>query len=100
MKGFISQVDGPIGPWMKKVNAAIAAAQSIRSSAELEKLLGPPDVREDLEDDDRRETDDGPIVPSLPDELWIYGDPYRPKRTYRFLISRGQVVNCTRADSF
>ena len=99
VKGFASTVSGPLGPWYRKVNAAVSAAERATTPAALEELLGPPDQREAVADDDHS-PEDGPIDPAQPNQVWVYWDPYRPRRTYRFEIGGGRVRGRSRADLF
>jgi hypothetical protein len=92
MKGFPPNVDGPLGPWYQKVNAAIREATESRTIAELRDILGEPDAIEAVEDDDRRETKDAPVDEKYPEQYWVYRDPYRPRFYYYFGISRGRPI--------
>jgi hypothetical protein len=43
MKGFPQHVDGPLGPWFKKVRAAVGAVSVGDSRERVVDVLGPPD---------------------------------------------------------
>lgn len=76
MKGFPKDLPGPKGEWLKRVNAAIAQAQTLKTRDEIEDLLGVPDGVLPPDDDPEIEAS----------TVWIYRDPYRPNRTYEFEI--------------
>lgn len=96
MKGFSKQVEGPLGPWYQKVNAAIKCAEVASTSRQLLGILGEPDIIEQVSDEDRRRTEDGPIDDHLATEIWIYNDPYRPRIEYHFGISSGKIAHQAR----
>jgi len=98
MKGFPPVVEGPLGPWYQKVNAAIRSAEKVNAVQELRNILGDPDSVEVLSDEERRgEADDAPIDPRHPAQMWEYPDPYRRGRFYRFDVSeKGRVMGFTR----
>ena len=81
MKGFPEKVDGPLGPWYKKVNAAFAQIQYGDSKERLLEVLGEPDLiwtGDDL---------DGEC-----DECLVYFDPYR-KQVFAVDIKKRKVVS-------
>ena len=95
MRDFPAQISGPLGPWYKKVNAAVAGAFKASSAAQLLKILGEPDHVEGVSDDDRRPIGTIAIDPRYPAKVWIYVDPYRPRIRYRFGIARDKIVDRT-----
>lgn len=104
MKGFPSPVPGPLGPWYKKVNEAVAQVRVGTTSDELIQLLGDPDERragrshplkffQELMD----RIAGGPTrirygTKDAFDVVLVYFDPYRPRRHYAFGISRGVIA--------
>jgi hypothetical protein len=96
MKGFPQTVEGPLGPWYQKVNAAVAKAQAATSADQLRHILGDPDQIDHVEDDAQRESPDAPIDDCEAAEYWVYLDPYRPRFRYQFGISKGRIVERTR----
>lgn len=103
MKGLPDNVDGPLGPWLKKVREAVASVGVGDSRERVIERLGLPDeVRHDsvsaagalqgLLDDvagGRTLIGYGDNVP-IP-EILVYIDPYRPRRRYLFGIRAGIV---------
>ena len=83
MKDFPLQVEGPIGPWYVKVNAAVKRAHEAKTSEQLIEVLGDPDTIERVPRDDRRSSEEA-------SEIWDYIDPYRPDFTIVLASPRGE----------
>ncbi len=92
MKGFPEHVDGPMGPWYQKVNAAIGRAKAAKTVAEIREILGEPDDTIGVPDNDRRQDANSPIDPRYPAVILVYRDPYRKRVEYRFDVSNGRVI--------
>jgi len=103
MKGFPPRVDGPLGRWFKKVQAAVAAVSVGDSRERVVDLLGPPDeilhdaisaggqlqgLIEGVAGGDTaiRYGDKEPFPETL-----VYADPYRPRKRYAFGMREGAV---------
>ncbi len=97
MKGFPEVVEGPMGPWYQKVNAAVAKVKRGKAMREVLEILGEPDETIKVSDDDRREDADSPIDPRNPELILVYRDPYRKRIKYRFGISNGRVITLSKA---
>lgn len=95
VKGFQQQVDGPMGPWYQKVNAAVRRAKDARTVEELRDILGEPDHIE-IVHNEWRESEDAPVDERYLSQAWEYVDPYRPRFHYTFDISLGRVVGTSR----
>ncbi len=108
MKGFPTKPPGPPGPWLSKVNQAIAGVSVGLTRAEVEGLLGPADeLRENAAHPSEplqalmEELADGPTsmrygaVGSV-ELVLLYRDPYRPRRRYHVVFSAGRVVEVHR----
>jgi hypothetical protein len=86
MKGFPDRVDGPLGPWFKKVHEAVASVNVGDPREAVIECLGPPhEVRHHAVSAGQY----GDKTP-LPETL-VYHDPYRPRRYYLFGIRAGVV---------
>jgi hypothetical protein len=92
-----------MGPWFAKVNAAVALVGVGDTAARLIDLLGPPDeVRRDAGGPGRQlqsmmqEVAGGPTSIqyggsiAIP-EVWVYRDPYRPRKRYAFGLRDGAI---------
>ena len=89
MKGFPEQVEGPMGPWYQKVNAALAKARLAKTLPDLRGLLGEPDEVLDGDEEDRRKNANDPRYPEF---IWVYLDPYRRGIEYHFNVAGGRVM--------
>ena len=104
MKGFPSRVDGPLGPWHKKVNQAVAGVRVGDAREKVIECLGAPDevlhdvvsaggelqaLLEQVAGGDTliRYGEKDPLPETL-----VYRDPYRPKRRYLYGIRAGVVA--------
>jgi len=92
MKDFPAKVDGPMGPWFRKVNEVVAKAQTLKKASDLRGLLGEPDAVHAVETDDRVPDGEVRVSPRYPAEYWEFIDPYRPRRRYWFGINKGRVI--------
>lgn len=103
MKGFPQHVDGPLGPWFKKVRAAVAVVRVGDSRERVVDVLGVPDeiqhdavsaggqlqgLLENVAGGDTaiRYGDKEPFPETL-----VYRDPYRPRKRYAFGMRDGAV---------
>lgn len=103
MKGFSPTVDGPLGPWLKRVQEAVSQIEVGTPREALLAALGPPDevqretagpgkqLQELMENVSGGETllrygDKQPFA-----EILRYQDPYRPRRWYSFGVRQGVV---------
>ena len=103
VKDFPARVDGPLGPWFKKVREAVSQVQPGTPRAAVLEALGPPDaighnaqgaggqLQELMENVAGGETlirygDKEPFT-----EVLLYRDPYRPRRWYAFGAREGVV---------
>jgi hypothetical protein len=103
MKGVPANVDEPLGPWFKKVRAAVATVSVGDSRERVVDVLGPPDeilrdavsaggqlqgLLDSLADGDTaiRYGDKNPFPETL-----VYRDPYRPRKRYAFGMRDGAV---------
>jgi hypothetical protein len=103
MKGFTDGVDGPLGPWFKKVHEAVGVVQVGDSRERVIECLGPPDevqhdavraggqlqgLLESVAGGDTliRYGDKSPLPETL-----VYRDPFRPRRCYLLGIRAGVV---------
>ena len=103
MKGFPANVDEPLGPWFKRVRAAIATVRVGASRERVVDVLGPPDqvlhdavsaggqlqgLLDNLADGTTaiRYGDKEPFAETL-----VYRDPYRPRKRYAFGMRDGAV---------
>ena len=103
MKGFPQTVDGPLGPWFKRVQEAVSTVEVGATRHGVLAALGPPDevqrytagpgkqLQELMENVAGGETlfrygDKEPFA-----EILRYQDPYRPRRWYAFGIRQGVV---------
>lgn len=98
MKGIPAGIEGPKGLWYKRINEAVTSAATCRTQAELEEALGPPDRVEVTAENDRMPAGETRPDPRYPDRYFVYQDPLRPRRTYRYGISDGKIVEMTRSD--
>jgi hypothetical protein len=104
MKGFPERPDGPVGPWLRRVNDAVALVSEGMSREAVVELLGVPDdiqvggndpsapIQEAME-----QLAGGPTLiqygsTQKVEAVLSYNDPYRPRRRYRVVI-RGGVVS-------
>jgi len=62
MKGFPEHVEGPMGPWYQKVNAAVAKVTRGKTVPQIREILGEPDETIEVPDDDRRQDADSPLI--------------------------------------
>jgi hypothetical protein len=111
MKGFPLQVDGPMGPWYRKVNEMVANVQVGDTKSRLVELLGEPDeirggthhpgqaLQELMEN-----VAGGPTVLHYGskdgyDEILVYRDPYRLPKSYVFAIGNSMIAAIWRETS-
>ncbi len=92
MKGFSKNVDGPKGPWYKKVNEVVSKAMQSNDPAFIIELLGEPNLIEKVEEEDRIPDGNSEVDPRYPEVYWSYFDPYRPRKMYKFGISGNTIV--------
>ncbi len=97
MKGFPKHVEGPMGPWYQRVNAAVAKVTRGKTVPQIRDILGEPDETIEVPDDDRRQDADSPVDPRYPELILVYYDPYRKRIRYKFDISNGRVIGFTKA---
>jgi hypothetical protein len=105
VKGFPADPGGPLGPWLKRVNATVAMVRVGDSREAVEDALGPPDeVRtggvgpsaafQDLMED----VAGGPTLVQYGSKaeveaVLVYKDPYRSRRRYIFVVNAGHVTD-------
>lgn len=95
MKGFPEIPDGPLGYLYKRINEAVALAMDASDSDSVRQILGDPDDVEVVAESDRV-SDDGALDSQYPEIYWLFRDPYRPQRSYRFGISGRTIVERSR----
>jgi len=81
MKGH-PQLDEPRGRMFQAVNALVAQIEPGDPESKVLELLGEPDERIEIEDDDDADQE----------YQLVFQDPYRPTRSYYFGIGAGVVV--------
>lgn len=91
MKCIPENVDGPMGPWYRKVNELVKSAMESNDSRLVKEILGEPDFIEQVAADDRMPAGNKETDPRYPEVYWNYIDPFRPRKLYRFGIS-GEVI--------
>jgi len=108
MKDFPSSVDGPLGLWLKRVNAAVAQARQSHSRAELLDVLGVPDQIVTKSSNSMKQLQElmegvagGPTIIQYGDnseytEVLVFRDPYRPNVQYMFGMRGEQIVSMWR----
>lgn len=92
MKGFPQKVSGPKGSWYKKINKVVSEAMLSDDPQFVKDILGEPDSVEKVAVEDRIPVGRNDIDHRYPEFYWIYYDPYRPKKMYRFGISNEKIV--------
>jgi hypothetical protein len=105
VKGFPENVDGPLGPWFKRVREAVAQVRAGAPRDQVIAQLGPPDeVRRDATSAGGQLQDlvenvaGGPTAMRYGDkvpvpETLVYRDPYRPRKRYLFGLRDGVVYS-------
>jgi len=85
MKNFTANVEGPLGPWYRKVNDPIALAARARTIGELRGILGEPDTIQTLSADDRKVAY---VVQLAANALWTW---LPPRCSSRVNLGRGSA---------
>ena len=98
MKGFPDAPEGPLGPWYRKVNEAVAQAAACAEVEALVERLGQPDAVD--ERDGVKTPSDHMAALGSPfrfdddgaERVLTWVDPYRPRRHYRFGVTGNRVT--------